>query len=80
MEEDKDIIEELWKIASNFSIVDQVKQFDEDWVKMTFLRILSYYRWNFIEKMKQGSEMDLIVYLWGQLDSVFHQLHVETKR
>lgn len=80
LKKEEDIIKELWKTVTDFGFVDPVQCFEEEWIQMTMLSFLSYYRWNFIQNLQQGSEMDLIVYLWSLLDRAFHQLHVDTKR
>ncbi|KAF7721947.1 hypothetical protein EC973_003908 [Apophysomyces ossiformis] len=75
------VIHELWTTATSFGFFDPWECFDEDWLQSTILHLLSYYRWGFIDKLHdQGSEMDLVVYLWSLLDRCFHQLPVVTRR
>ncbi|KAG2223235.1 hypothetical protein INT45_006116 [Circinella minor] len=81
-QQQKEIVDNLYRYVESIESFDPYKEFNEHWVIDTLRHFISLYRWNVLERMNshEWSEIDFVLQAWSQLDKVFRNIFVDTKR
>ncbi|KAI7856070.1 hypothetical protein BDC45DRAFT_533956 [Circinella umbellata] len=81
-QQQKEIVDNLHEYVESIEGFDPYKEFNEHWVVDTLRHFISLYRWNVLERMNshEWSEIDFVLQAWSQLDKVFRNIFVDTKR